>query len=193
MISRISLLLIVIALNSCSLNEHSSTKGCPISQYDNTKLVKGELAYQAPETWQETQISNPMRKAEYLLDAPSQTKVAVYFFEGMRDQLEPNLRRWKNQFLDGKDRQLIEKKQFNRFKLPITIYYLTGTYLDKEKIGDPSSPTTVKPDHALLAAIVEMKQGTWFFKAVGPGSVIASARTQFDDLVFSFQPVVNKG
>lgn len=185
--SRIFLVLILITLGSCSINERQSTKGCPISQYDNHKLVKGQLRYQAPETWQQTPVSNPMRKSEYILDANSKTNVAVYFFEGMQDQLEPNLRRWKNQFREDEDRQLLEKKQFNRSHLPITLYHLTGTYLDKERIGDPSSKTTVKPDHSLLAAIVELKEGTWFFKAVGPRSVIESKRKSFDDLAFSFR------
>ena len=54
-------------------------------------------------------------------------------------------------------------------------------------MADPNSKVTIKPDSALLAAVVEMKEGTWFFKTVGPTAVIASHRKSFDDLVFSFR------
>lgn len=178
---------LLIALGSCSINEEASMKGCPITQYDNSKLVKGQLAYLAPSSWTETETSNPMRFKEYILDPQSKTNVAVYFFKDIQNQLEPNLRRWKNQFRDDKARTLLEKKQFNRFKLPITVYHLTGAFLEQETMADPNSKVTIKPDSALLAAVVEMKEGTWFFKTVGPTAVIASHRKSFDDLVFSFR------
>lgn len=178
---------LLIALGSCSINEEASMKGCPISQYDNSKLIKGQLAYLAPSSWTETEPSNPMRFKEYILDPQSKTNVAVYFFKDIQNQLEPNLRRWKNQFRDDKARTLLEKKQFNRFKLPITVYHLTGAFLEQETMADPNSKVTIKPDSALLAAVVEMKEGTWFFKTVGPTAVIASHRKSFDDLVFSFR------
>ncbi|MDA0772733.1 MAG: hypothetical protein O3C63_07290 [Cyanobacteria bacterium] len=177
---------LLITLGSCSINEQSSMKGCPISQYDNSKLIKGQLAYLAPSSWTETETSNPMRFKEYILDPQSKTNVAVYFFKDTQNQLEANLRRWKNQFRDDKARTLLEKKQFNRFKLPITVYHLTGAFLEQETMADPNSKVTIKPDSALLAAVVEMKEGTWFFKTVGPTAVIASHRKSFDDLVFSF-------
>jgi hypothetical protein len=178
---------LLIALGSCSINEEASMKGCPITQYDNSKLVKGQLAYLAPSSWTETETSNPMRFKEYILDPQSKTNVAVYFFKDIQNQLEPNLRRWKNQFRDDKARTLLEKKQFNRFKLPITVYHLTGAFLEQETMADPNSKVTIKPDSALLAAVVEMKEGTWFFKTVGPTAVVASHRKSFDDLVFSFR------
>ena len=145
------------------------------------------MSYQAPQSWSETEPSNQMRFKEYVLDAASDTRVAVYFFEGMQDRLEANLRRWKNQFRDDDDRKLLEKKQFNRFKLPITVYHLTCTYLHKEKLGDPNSKVDIRADQALLAAVVEMKEGTWFFKSIGPSGVIAAQRKSFDDLVFTFR------
>ncbi len=180
--------ILVITLSACTTNEQQSTSGCPIKQYDNSKLVKGQLNYEAPESWSKVDPTSSMRLDEYVVDSKSNTVTSVYFFDGMRDAVEANLQRWKGQFKDDDARNLIQKKQYNRRELPLTIYHLTGTYLEKLDPMDPQSAIKEIGDYALLAAVVEMKNGTWFFKMLGPKAVVETNRASFDQLIDSFYP-----
>jgi hypothetical protein len=188
---KIPVLIIILSLTlgSCTTRQQKSSQGCPIKQYDTSKLLAGKLSYEAPQAWTKTAPTNEMRLDEYLIDSATNTVASVYFFEGMRDALEPNLMRWKNQFKDDAVRQILQKKQYNRRDLPITIYHLTGTYLEKLNPMDPGSAVTEIKDYALLAAVVEMKKGTWFFKVLGPKAAVDAARNSFDELVDSFEQI----
>ena len=183
------LFILALSLGSCATKKQETTTDCPLKQYDTSKLAPGRLVYQAPETWEKISPTNEMRLDEYIIDAPTHTVASVYFFEGMRGALEANLQRWKSQFKDDDMRQLLQKKQYNRKDLALTIYHITGTYLEKLDPMDPQSAIEEIKDYALLAAVVEMKKGTWFFKVLGPKVTVCANRSSFDELVNSFDHV----
>ncbi len=183
-------LIFSLVMSSCTTNKEIATgNDSPLKQYDTSKLAPGHLVYQAPETWEKISPTNEMRLDEYVIDAPTNTVASVYFFDGMRGALEANLQRWKSQFKDDDTRVLLQKKQYNRKDLALTIYHLTGTYLEKLDPMDPQSTIKEIKDYALLAAVVEMKKGTWFFKILGPESTVAESRNDFDELVDSFDHI----
>ena len=148
-------LILTLSLTACT-NKPVATENSPIKLYDNSKLAPGHLVYTAPETWQKVAPTNEMRLDEYVIDAPTNTVASVYFFDGMRGALEANLQRWKSQFKDDDTRELLQKKQYNRRDLALTIYHITGTYLEKLDPMNPQSAIQEMKDYALLAAVVEM-------------------------------------
>lgn len=181
------ILLTIFTLSSCSINEQNSTAGCSIKQYDNSHLLDGNLQYEAPSNWEKITPESSMRIDEYIIDKNSNTKLGVFFFKDMKNQVEENISRWKSQFADDDTRHLISKKQFNcDGKIPVTIYHIAGTYLEKLDPMNPQSQVQTKTDYALIGVVAETKSGTWFFKAVGPSSVIDEQRDAVDDLVSTF-------
>lgn len=172
---------------SCTNKKEDLSDISLVKPYDTSKLLPGKLSYKAPDNWKRTSPTNEMRLDEYIIDPATNTTASVYFFEGMRDALEANLRRWKNQFKDDASRGVIQKEQYNRRGLPITIYHLSGTYLEKLEPMNPQSATTEIQDYALLATVVEMNEGTWFFKILGPKAAVEAAREGFNQLVESFE------
>ncbi len=181
------IILLLCSLSSCSKKAESSGSTCPLAAYNTEDLPSGELIYQVSSSWQKQESTSSMRVEEYVIDPSSQTRLAVFFFPDMVNQLEDNLSRWKSQFAEDK-RKLLEKKQFKlQGIIPVTIYHMVGTYLEKEDLMNPDSPVHQKPDFALIGVAVELENGTWFFKAVGPQAVIQAQRENIDDLVFSFE------
>ncbi len=182
----IAIFALVLVLNSCAQpakileSQHQTPQA-----YNNTKLKKGSLSFRAPGSWQEIRPSNAMRVKEYIIDPTSQTRLAVYFFPGMKDAVDANLERWINQF-DANNRQELQKNKFNQNHVTTTVFEMQGTYLKAERPMDPSSPKLELKDHTMLAAVAETDSGTWFFKTYGQNPIISSQKANFDKLVESF-------
>lgn len=187
LLSIFSFLFLITFLSSCtSLNQ---TQKLPQkSPYNNFDLSES-FTYQAPGSWQKVAPSESMREAEYIIDPVSQTALAVFFFPRMMNMVDLNIDRWQNQF-DPQDRKLISQKQFNIGKLPVTEFFMKGTYLKPSNALDPQSEKTALKDHAIHAFIVETQQGMWFFKAYGPFEVINGQEDNFNKLSGSFTPSI---
>lgn len=175
-------LLIILFLASCSSSNVNPLK----TDYSNSELLDGKLSYSVNQGWQRVPVSSPLRVDQIVIDPVSQTELNVFFFEGMTNAVEANLSRWKAQFKPD-TRKLIENKQFNLNKIPITIFSMTGTYLRPLQQLNPDSPKEELNDYAMYAIIAELKSGTWFFKAYGPEPVISSQIANFEKFVTSFK------
>ena len=186
---RILALTLALLLSSCSQPNNKTNRSCPLHSYDNSKLLDGTLSYEAPSTWQVTTATNSMRLAEYIVDIEHNIRLAVHFFPGIQQSVHANTTRWKQQFQDDDKRVLIENKQFNLAKLPVTVYHITGNYKELSDPMDPQSKVTIREDYALMAAIVELKEGSWFFKMIGPRENIAQQRANLDKLIYSFKRI----
>lgn len=178
------ILFLSFALISCAAKKSDESL---LKPYDTSKLLAGKLSYKAPEAWTKRAPINEMRLDEYVIDASTNTVASVYFFQGMRDALDANLSRWGKQFKDDAARGVTQTEQYNKQGLPITIYHTSGTYLEKLEPMNPQSPTTEMQDYALLAAVVEMSDGTWFFKILGPKASVEASREGLDQLINSLK------
>lgn len=176
-------------LASCVNNKSSLTSqyNQPENIYDTKTLKSGNLVYRVSNSWQKTSPSNPMRLEEYIIDPTTQTKLAVHYFEGMAGNIDANLQRWQKQFKQDEYFEEVEKTQFNKDGMPITVYHVAGTFLEPQNPMDPSSDKTAYTDFAMIATAVELKDGTWFFKAYGPKNVIEGVRPRFDELIKTFK------
>lgn len=156
-------------------------------------LPTGEVAYTVPSGWVSQQPSSQMRKAEFRwpgAEGQEDAELAVFFFPGTGGPVQANLDRWYSQFkqTDGSataDRAHTQKVDVNG--LPVTVTYVTGTYLKPQSPMMMSGPVDEKPDYAMLAAIVETANGPWFFKATGPSATITHWRPSFDEFVKSLR------
>lgn len=182
----IATLALALILNSCvKAPEKKATTSELIKKYDNSSLIEGEFKFRAPSSWQEIPPSNSMRVKEYIIDPTSQTRLAAYFFPGMKNAVEPNLERWVKQF-DPETAEEVQKKQFNQNNVPTTVFEMKGTYLKALKPMDPNTEKIRLENHTMLAAVAETDSGMWFFKTYGQNQVIKNQRAGFDKLVSSF-------
>ena len=156
-------------------------------------LRSGEVTYTADGGWIKQQPSSPMRKDQFSLPGVSgaeAAELAVFFFPGGGGTVDANLKRWYDQFKqpDGSttgNRAELEKLKVNT--LSVTTVYVTGTYLKSRSLMMMGGPVDELSDYALLAAIAETAEGSWFFKATGPQQTIDHWRARFGAFVQSFR------
>ena len=101
-----------------------------------------------------------------------------YFGAGAGGTVEANLSRWIGQFSDV-DPKSIERKTrtvagYEQHLLEI----LGGSY------SSMMSPTPMK-DFGMLGAVVETESGSYFFKLIGPKTLVERSRTDFYKLLDS--------
>jgi len=134
-----------------------------------------------------------MRKDQYALpgvDGAGDGEMVVFFFPGAGGGVEDNLKRWYGQFKqpDGSaTEEHVELKQVTANNLPVTLAYVTGTYLQSTSPMMMGGPVEERPDYSMLAAIVETAEAPWFFKATGPKKTIDHWRPSFDAFVKTFR------
>lgn len=188
-ILRILFLLIIAFISvACGINQqYQSSLAGSTSSYNNTKLKNGNLMYTIPGSWQQVSPSNPMRIEEYIVDPTTQSKLAIFYFPRTSGTIETNVNRWKNQFVQNDQLQELEKTQFNKDGVPVTIYHLSGTFLEKQDPMNPDSASTSYPDFSMIAVAAELEEGMWFFKTYGPKNAIDGLRPRFDELIRSFR------
>jgi hypothetical protein len=150
----------------------------------------GGLSWTAPTGW-ESQGARPMRVATYRI-APAKgdtdgAELAVFYFgEGQGGAVDANVKRWLGQFQKADGSAVTEKDARTKKEtvngLAVTTVDVKGTYTGGGPMMGPSTP---KPGHRLLGAIVEGPQGPLFFKLTGPERTVASAEKGFRKLLES--------
>jgi hypothetical protein len=148
----------------------------------STAHADGELTYTIPDNWKEESPSSSMRKAQYRLpgdEGAGDAEMAVFVFPGGGGSIQANIDRWIGQFKqpDGSDsKKKADIKKIESNELPITLVYVTGTYLKGTMGGEISELN----HYAMIAAIVETSTDPWFFKTVGPEATINHWRQDFE-------------
>ncbi len=126
------------------------------------------LVWSAPETWTAKPLS-PMRKGSYTVRRDgAEADLAITAFPGDTGGLTANLNRWRGQVgqppLDEAAlRQSVEHLTVGG--LDITLTDISG--------GNPEQPVR------LLGAIVPYQGQTWFFKLLGPETVVSAEKDTF--------------
>ena len=159
----------------------------------NNDSVPGEISYSIPEDWKSEKPKSRMRKAQYRIpgfEGAEDAEMAVFVFPGTGGSVQANINRWIGQMKqpDGSDsKEKTEIKNFTVNNLPVTIMYVTGTYLKSSSPMMMDGPKEEMKDYAMLAAIVETSKDPWFFKMVGPQTTVDHWKPQFDKFVNSFK------
>jgi len=182
--------LMLTILFACQSNREQQAQNDQLSLAAHPQV--GEVAYQAPKEWVQEQPASRMRKAQFRLpgyDGSDDAVLAVFYFPGTGGTVEANLSRWYRQFKqpDGRLTQdIAQTKKLDVNGLPVTIAYVTGTYLKPQNPMMMGGEIDELPHYAMLAAIAETPNGPWFFKAVGPQKTIDHWRSQFEKFVQTF-------
>jgi len=148
----------------------------------------GSISVKAPTSWKSSPPTSNMRRAQWAIgEGDKAAELVVYYFGGgSGGTVEDNLDRWYGQFeqADGKsskDAAKVENKTFAG--MATTIVDLGGTFIAQVSPGAQERHN--KPDHHMLAAIVEAGDGPYFFKMVGPSATVKGARAGFDAMLGS--------
>jgi len=160
---------------------------------DTNKQIPGEISYSVPADWKSEKPKSQMRKAQYKIpgvEGAEDAEMAVFVFPGTGGSVNANIDRWISQIKqpdgsDSKEKTKIINTDVNN--LPVTVMYVTGTYLKSSSQMMMGGPKEEMPEYAMLAAIVETSEDPWFFKMTGPQKTVDHWRPEFDKLVNSFR------
>jgi hypothetical protein len=142
------------------------------------------IAWKAPTRWSSAPNASAMRLATYRIPpAVGVTGDAELTVVRAGGSVDANLDRWLAQFTDGS-----APKRSSRTVngLSASLLEVSGTFLD----GGPAmnGARVTRPGYMLLGAVVETRDGTYFFKLVGPAASVRAARPDFDAFVSGITP-----
>lgn len=161
---------------------------------EETKTVKLEgITLKTPANWKQQPPSNRLRLAQFVIPAAEGDKepgeLVVSFFQGDGGGVDPNLKRWNEQYT-GDERKIKLAKGTS----PQGSYYwsdVSGTYLKSEG-GGPFAPgkKTPMPGYRTLSVILQVPdEGNYFLRLTGPEKTVAAAAENFRK---SFDAVADK-
>jgi hypothetical protein len=178
------LLAVSLICAGCSTPQRGGTVRQPTG-FASSEHAAG-IEWGVPARWH-AQPARPMRVATYSVPAaagdPEAAECAAYFFgPGQGGSVDANLERWAAQFTQP-DGQPSEARQETREVSGLKVHTtrVSGTYL--AAAGPMSTVSQMKPNFAMLGAIVEAPQGLVFFKLTGPAKTVEAARGEFNALL----------
>ncbi len=191
--------LLAVGGAACSKNfvEPDSSEEVPSSQaravsQRQPRGEAGRVEYQAPTGWIEETPSSRMRQAQYLLPRAGadreDAELVVFHFPGQGGSIEANIARWIGQMSrpDGSpataDAEISDKMVRGQ---KVTLLEISGTY-QSGGMG-PRGQGASKPGYRMRCAIIDTKQGPWFFKLTGPVGTVEKWSDSWTEFVDSLQ------
>jgi hypothetical protein len=151
----------------------------------------GGLKSTAPASWKEIPVGSPMRVKQFSLPGKDgDAELAIFFFgQGQGGSTQANLDRWKTQFQAPEGKTEAPSKT-STLKTSsggtATELDISGTYLFKARPMD-SGPAEPRPNHRMLAVVLETPQGNYYLKLVGPAKTIEHSKKEFEGWVKGFK------
>jgi hypothetical protein len=147
----------------------------------------GGLKSTTPASWKEAPVSSPMRIKQFTVD---DAELVVFFFgQGQGGDTQANLDRWKKQFEPPAGKTLDQVSTVSTVKLAkgqATVLDVRGTYQFKASPMAPG-PAEPRPNHRMLAAVLETPKGNYYLKLVGPEKTIEKNKKGFDGWLKGFK------
>ena len=143
----------------------------------------GEFKFTRPATWEWTENTSPMRKAQLKVsDSAKKESAEVVFFhfgEGGGGGTQANIDRWLGQFQEPREKLNAKTETATAGGRKVTYVEAEGTYLS----GMPGGAKTPQPGTILLGAIIESTKGNVFIRLTGPARIAKSAKADFRKMV----------
>lgn len=142
----------------------------------------GSMDVTVPSDWIVESPSSSMRIAQYKLPGETSGNAEIAVFNRIGGSVKQNIDRWIGQFIqpDGSSsQQKADLTQFVVGSLRVDRIYLEGTYSAGAMGGSPAQQT----GFCLLGYIVNMPDGPYYFKAVGPTETIKLWETSIDQFI----------
>jgi gluconolactonase len=150
---------------------------------DEVKPVKIEgITLNAPTSWKQEPPANKLRLAQFKIGPaegdPEPAELVISFFRGDGGGIDPNLRRWTDQFApDGR------KEKLTQGMSPQGSYFysdLSGTYLKSEGGPFAGGKKTPMPNFRSLSVILQVPdEGNYFLRLTGPAKTVNAAADAF--------------
>ncbi len=133
-----------------------------------------EFEVSVPKEWEKGKPSGMMRMAQWVVPGPGgDAELVVYRFKGGAGGVEANMDRWKKQFTAPEGKSIDDlAKQDKKTAGALTMHTLdvTGHYVAAMTPG--AAEKHDKPDHRMLAVIIEGSGDPLFLKATGPSKTL---------------------
>jgi hypothetical protein len=160
---------------------------------DKLPLVVGGLQFQIPASWQAETPATTARAGQWTVPAPADEPgegvevVAFFFGPGVGGTAQENIDGWSAAVTtpDGHPTAASPLKR-NVAGRAITEVLLTGTYA--ETSPQPALPPTLRPNYALLGAVIENAGGSVYWRATGPASRVAALAPALDKIIDDLKP-----
>lgn len=151
----------------------------------------GGLKATAPASWKEVEVSNPMRIKQFAVPGKDgEAELVIFYFgEGQGGSVQANVDRWKKQFTPPEGKTIEDVSKVSKVKLAsteATVLDVSGTYMFKARPMDPG-PGEPRPDHRMLAVVLETPKGNYFLRFVGPAKTIEKNKKDFDGWLKRFK------
>lgn len=159
------------------------------------ELGEGAIVVQAPKRWArvkprnrlievELAVTNKPAEEEQAAEEPVIARLTVMAAGG---SVEQNIARWIGQFTGTEAGAAREKAKVEKQPLGSDTLHtvdISGTFMDS--LRGPFGPKVEKPDHRLLAGILDTeKHGKYFFKLIGPSKVVEQNAKAFRQMLKS--------
>lgn len=161
----------------------------PALAADAVRSEAAGLRFTVPATWTRVPATSDMRAAQFRLppaegDKETAELVLFHFGAGKGGGVKENLDRWYGQLrqpdgLPTEQAAVVTTRTIRGLK--VTEVTAPGYYIGMAP-GEPP-----KSGWRLLGAVVEGKNGPWFWKAVGPDATVSAAKPSFDKLLESLE------
>ncbi len=146
------------------------------------KVTVGSLVFEAPASWKSIPPQSSMRKVQLKLDPVASDTTpgdfSIYVFPDRAGSVEANVARWQAQFKDADGKTpAVESKRLKGKNVDVTRVACAGTFTD------PFGKAGAQKGYRLLGAIVELPDGGYYLKLLGPEKTIEAAEKDFDALI----------
>ncbi len=158
-----------------------------------TEVTIDGMKSTAPKSWKDVPTTSSMRYKQFSIpraagDAFDGELVIFFFGAGQGGGVDQNVSRWKTMFKppEGKTVDQISKLESTKFgTIKATVLDIRGTYLFKPVPMAPESEP--RPNHRMVAAVLETPNGPYFLRFVGPEKTITQHKKDFDAWLKAFK------
>jgi hypothetical protein len=160
---------------------------------ETKKIAIGTLTAQAPAAWEIQKSTSQFRAGQYKVPKvegdPADAEFVIFHFgAGGGGGLEDNINRWYGFFKqpDGKATREVAKRAEVKFDAgKAVVVDMTGTYLDRPF---PMSPKfTEREKYRMIAAYVDVDNGPYFLRLIGPAKTVEANAAGFEAMLKSIK------
>jgi hypothetical protein len=162
---------------------------------DKGKLVElGGMKSLTPAEWKEEKPGSSLRTLQFRVphaeNDPSDAELVVFYFgKGGGGSADDNIKRWKAKFVAPKGKTSDEMTKIDKFKVSnrdVVLVDISGTYLFQNP-GKGDAPKEARPDHRMLAVILDTAEGPYFITLIGPQRTVERHQKAFVDWIKNFK------
>jgi hypothetical protein len=160
---------------------------------ETKKIQIGTYSAQAPASWEVQTVKSQFRAGQFKIAKvegdPADAEFIIFHFAGGGGGLEENINRWHGFFKqpDGKPTKEVAKR--TEFKIEpgrVVAVDISGTYLDRPF---PMSPNfTAREKYRMLAAYVDVDNGPYFLRLIGPAKTVEANAAGWEAMLKSIKP-----